>query len=247
MNFMPSEDVFFDEPISTDMTGIAFVHVPPPAGYQAVEAPTEVSPHDLLSKLVDSSLRQEALLEKLVGEIERMNTRLLTVELTSGMRGTRSSSPMSTSDSVEKPRSDSAARLPTVRGTLLLPPGSRPILPNSVSRGTPQPVIPSEDPMERERKEQEAIQQMRADEETRLLRMEVERKQREEEEARKRAEHLRKLEETKRQKEELEKRTKGLLNDLLVPQSGKGLFDSDDEPDILAGDQTKARKGLFDD
>lgn len=212
MNFMPSEDAFFDEPLHDAPVSYG----QPPAPQVAEES----------RELLESSLRQEKLLERLLGEMEKMNRRLFAIE-TSGALG----APREAPKPVASP-TGSATPKPS-RGTFVLPPGSRPaVIPNIVE------PKPAED---REKAEEDAIFRRRAEEEARIARIEAERREREAEEERKRIAEIKRLEDERRMKEELEKKTRGLMSGLLT-SSGGGLF-ADENIDAPA----PKKGGLFDD
>ncbi len=246
MNFMPSDDAFFDEQFHS-VEPERHNHIPPQISSYETEA-VSVST-ELLIKLVESSLRQEALLERVVREVERLNTRMLTMELSGSSRSHILSDVPQLNDSKDKSKEQSKPTIP--RGSLLLPPGSRPVLPNIGTRSDAPALIRVEASGDREKQEREAIEKLRLEEEERMAMMEAERKRIEEEEERARLEHLKKIEEERRQREELEKRTKGLLSNLITSQgsTGKGLFDSDNEDEGLVGSAgpNKPSKGIFDD
>lgn len=244
---MPSEDVFFDEPFHTGDPGQ--FHQAQTASRCAEQTTVEHINTDLLVKLVETALRQEALLERVVREVEKLNTRLLTIELNSGSRPHCAADSSPRGEIKDKSISSSKSTIP--RGSLLLPPGSRPVLPNFGTRIDASSLGKMEDIAERDRKEQEAIARLRKEEEERLAHMEAERKRIEEEEERARLEHVKRIEEERRHRQEVEKRTKELLNNLIVSDGtrSKGLFDSDNEDNGLDGSSgpNKQSNGLFDD
>jgi hypothetical protein len=202
MNFMPSEkDAFFEEP---------------------------VVPSSVWTQILESSVRQEKLLERVVGELERMNKRINLLETSS-----------TSSKSYGPPESPTVSVSSSSRGTLVLPPGSRPpSLPNIVA----EKKLPEADP---EREEQEAILKRRAEEQARLARIESERVEREAEEQRKRLAELQKLEMERRMKQELDSKTRGLIKGLLTGTGNASLFAEDDLDVPLGG--VKKSGGLFDD
>ena len=252
MNFMPSEDAFFDEPLNQPPIT---QYVPPQVLTQHTHRPAfshfdhlAKQENDRSAQMLESSKRQEHLLERIVSELEKLNTRIANLE-----RVAPSSSAASTSSRVVSPgasptnaSSQQSAPRP-IRGSLVLPPGSRPAnIPNLPER-KPAEVIPSaDDAITRERQEQEAIMRRRAEEEARIARIEAERKQREEEEERKRLEEIKRIEEERKRKEELEKKTRGLMTGLIEPMTsgGGGLFEDDLD---LVGKPGKKAGGLFDD
>ena len=221
MNFMPSEDVFYDEPLVDNTQQQQYV------GKNYVNANTRFEPstarpvhhathvdaapanvgeyaswqHDML----ESSRNCEKLLGRLVAHFE---SRTLPTESLSTLA------------------TEVAPAIP--RGTLVLPPGSRP------------PVL-SPPPTKLVASTEETSFRRRAEEEARLARIEAERKEKEKLDEAKRLEELKRIEEAKILKEQLEKKTRGLMTDLLVGSSG-GLFDDNDDIN------TKPKAGgLFDD
>ena len=263
MNFMPSEDAFFDEPLNQPVTQ-PFV----PAQVLSQHPQQSTFSHlDHLSKqendhsaqFLESSRRQEQLLERIVAELEKLNSRIGTLE-----RITPVGNPSSTGSRIVSPGASpthgggQSSTAKQTRGSLVLPPGSRPAnAPNLPDRKPVEAVSAAEDAAARERQEQEAILRRRAEEEARIARLEAERKQREEEEERKRIEELKRIEEERKRKEELEQKTRGLMtglfdNSLTTTATGaSSLFGPEDDLDLLsrpgaAGGQ-KTGGGLFDD
>ena len=225
MNFMPAEDAFFDEPIvdsNPKYEQTTIITPPSTADYPAI---------------LESSLRQEKLLERIVYELERMNDRLIAVERVRSNTGpivSPQASPTNSSNAV------SANKPP--RGNLVLPPGSRSVhAPVAEKKAA---VSAEEEAQKREKEEQDAIVRRRADEEARLARIEAERIEREAEEERKRQAELKRIEEEKRMKEDLERKTRGLMTGLLTSNGGS-LF-ADDDLDNVVGEKKKSG-GLFDD
>ena len=239
---MPSEDTFFDEPLVEDYVqyGAPPKVLAPHQEYtfsnEKLQAQQE---NNTLLQLLESSKRKELLLEKIVSEMERMNRRLLTLENLSPSHPVPAAKTFSPTGS---PVSSSAAPRAS-RGTLVLPPGSKPsTVPNLPDK---KPVLSNEDVASREQDEHAAILRRRNDEEARLARLEAERKQREQEEERKRLAELKRVEEERRMKEELDKKTRGLMTGLLASNSGGGLFE--DDIDSIAAPGLKKSGGLFDD
>ena len=215
---MPSEDAFFDEQI---------------------QAPQKVSLHeeqapDFSNQILESSIRQEKLLERILSELERMNKRINLLESVS------SGNKASTSSSVVRTESPPTSTYVASRGAFVLPPGSRPAI-------IPAPVLTSDKKIVvAEEEEQEAILRRRSEEQARLARIEAERADREAEEQRKRLAELQKLQDEKRMKEELEKKTRGLMSGLLT-SAGGSLFEDDDLAEPNAAGGGKKTGGLFDD
>ena len=234
MNFMPSEDAFFDEPLVDE-------HVSPPAATTSYAGISRTHEHRAAvpSELVQSSLRQEKLLERIVSELENMNGRLSTLErIAPGHAGLTPAAPVAGTPSRSPPKS---------RGAMALPPGSRPAAPPTVAERKPI-VSAADDAVARERQEYEAIQRRRAEEDARLARIEAERLEREAEEERKRVAEMERMEEERRMKEELEKKTRGLMTGLLTGGGTGGLFGDDDFDDTAASAGGKKKGGgLFDD
>ena len=217
MNFMPTEDGFFDEPLMEE-------NIMPSAPL--------VSSSNQQSSILESSLRQEKLLEKIATELERMNRRLSAVERLGGASGSPAQSPSGSNKSA-------------TRGNLVLPPGSRQMyVPAMTMEKKPADPSAAEEAVVRERDELEAIQRRRAEEESRLARIEAERIQREAEEERRRLAEMARMEEEKRMKKMLEEKTRGLMTGLLTGGGGGGLFDDLDD---TATDKKKNGGGLFDD
>ena len=254
MNFMPSEDAFFDEPIhSNDHGG----YPPPVLGIShrpntlsAYTDTVQKSDNILLAQILESSKKQEQFLEKIVGELGRLNQRMSELERISHTP----SAPVSVSTNrvpnvVGSPTNmiNASSGMKPTRGSLVLPPGSKvPNAPNLPERKSGVPMI---DETQAKEDEQAAILRRRAEEEARIARLEQERKQREEEEERKRLEEQRRLEEEKRRKQELESKTKGLMTGIFTDSSG-GLFGPDDDLDVSTnpgGTGSKPGRGLFDD
>lgn len=169
MNFMPSEDAFFDEPLNQPP---AVAYVPPQVLSQHTHQPA-FSHFDHLAKqendhsaqLLESSRRQEYLLEKIVSELEKLNSRISNLE-----RVAPSSSAASTSSRVVSPgasptnASSQQSGPKQTRGSLVVPPGSRPTnIPKLPERKPVEAVSAAEDAATRERQEQEAILRRRAD------------------------------------------------------------------------------------
>jgi hypothetical protein len=233
MNFMPSEDTFFDEPLHND--------IPVP---QNISSKSNVVREDnTVALLLESSLRQEKLLERLLSEIERVNRNLINIDL-KHQNATSSPAPSPTSAKHQQQANSTGPTPP--RGNLLLPPGSRPAtVPNVVKEKAPE-LSAEEIAAAREKSEQDAILRRRAEEEARIARIEAERIQKEAEEERKRLAELRRIEEEKRMKEELEKKTRGLMTGLLTTSSTGGLF-GDDDLDVGGVAGTRKGGGLFDD
>jgi hypothetical protein len=219
MNFMPSEDAFFEEPVE---------NVAPKNSKMENENSGQVA-----SQILESSVRQEKLLERILSELERMNKRINLLE------NSTSSAPKSLIRP-DSPTFDTSSK--PSRGTLVLPPGSRPVTLANVGGLEKAPVVPTD--ADREREEQEAIFRRRAEEQVRLARIESERIEREAEEERKRIAELERIQQEKRMKEELEKKTRGLMSGLLTGSSA-GLFADDDLDAPAAG--AKKSGGLFDD
>jgi hypothetical protein len=217
MNFMPSEDAFFDEPL-----------------HNAPQAPLPV---DHSGELLESSIRQEKLLERLIHEMERMNRNL--IELRLAREHSNASPAPSPSSSNVKPTAPASGPAPP-RGNLILPPGSRPVSVPNVPEKKPG-LSEAEEAAAREKDERDAILRRRAEEEARIARIEAERLEREAEEERKRIAELKRIEDEKRMKEELERKTRGLMSGLLTSDP-TGLFGDDDVE--LPG---KKKGGLFDD
>ena len=253
MNFMPSEDAFFDEPIHANDHG----GYPPQVLVNSHRPNTFVPESNVFQKtenaihaqLLESSKKQEQLLERIVTELEKMNRRLCEVERIAPSSSippvvNRSSSavgsPTGTNSSTVGPK-------PT-RGSLVLPPGSKvPNAPNLPERKLGAPTV--DESVMKEQDEQAAILRRRAEEEARIARLEAERKQREEEEEKKRLDELKRIEEEKKRKQELESKTKGLMTGIFTDSSG-GLFGPDDDLDVAAnpgGSGSKSGRGLFDD
>jgi hypothetical protein len=253
MNFMPSEDAFFDEPIHSNDHGgyppqvLGTSHQPNSYGNQfETNQKTENSFH---AQLLESSKRQEQLLEKMVYELERMNRRLVEVErlapaMTLPVSANKGNGTVGSPTSV----TPVSGGLKPTRGSLVLPPGSKVAhVPNLPERKTHDPT--AEGVQSKEHDEQAAILRRRAEEEARIARLEIERKQREEEEERRRLEELKRLEDEKIRKQELENKTKGLMTGIFTDSSG-GLFGPDDDLDVstnTGGTGTKQGRGLFDD
>ena len=173
MNFMPSEDAFYNEPLQDEVA---------PAVAQID-----------FSLILESSLRQEKLLERIVGELEIMTRRLLVVERT-----------VPVTSPVTSP--SSAAPSKPSRGNLVLPPGSRGgHIPAVIAVEKKPELSLAEESALREQSELEAIQRRRADEEVRLARIEAERMEREAQEEQKRLAEIKRIEEEMRLKEELER------------------------------------------
>jgi len=251
---MPSEDAFFDEPIhSNDHGGYppqVLTNSHRPNSYVPESNVFQKTENTLQAQLLESSKKQEQLLERIVGELEKMNRRLSDVERFA------SSNPIPPStnrvaSAVGSPTNNSSAAggpKPT-RGSLVLPPGSKVSnVPNLPERKVGNPV--GDEALVKEQDEQAAILRRRAEEEARIARLEAERKQREEEEEKKRLEELKRIEEEKKRKQELESKTKGLMSGIFTDSSG-GLFGPDDDLDVIAnqagGAGTKTGRGLFDD
>ena len=232
MNFMPSEDTFFDEPLHEN--------IPAPRFDESMHN-KGIVPHDVrdptLNLLLESSLRQEKLLERLLSEMERANRNLINIELKQ-----QNSTPSPNASPTSGKQTSSFPQQP--RGTLLLPPGSRPATVPTVVSKTPE-LSAAELAASKEREEQEAILRRRAEEDARLARIEAERLEREAEEERRRMAELKRIEDEKRMKEQLEKKTRGLMTGLLSNGSAGGLF-GDDDLDI-SGPAGKKSGGLFDD
>ena len=254
MNFMPSEDAFFDEPIHSNDHGgyppqvLGTSQRPYTSGNQFVIS-HQKDENSIHVQLLESSKRQEQLLEKLVHELERMNRRLSDVErlapnillpATSSKVNGVVGSPTSATPVSGGPK-------PT-RGSLVLPPGSKVSnVPNLPERKAHDSSMDSNQTKEQD--EQAAILRRRAEEEARIVRLEAERKQREEEDERKRLHELKRIEDEKRRKQELESKTKGLMTGIFTDSSG-GLFGPDDDLDVstsTGGTGSKQGRGLFDD
>lgn len=241
MNFMPNEDAFFDEPLHNDMPVPQNIAPKSNVAHQTYQFSPQILPpqENANQLLLESSLRQEKLLERLLTEMERMNKNL--IELRISRECSQASSPAASPSSATS-KNIAASSHPS-RGTLILPPGSRPTsLPNVPEK---KPVLsPAEEIAVREQEEREAILRRRADEEARLARIEAERLEREAEEERKRIAEMKRIEDEKRMKEELERKTRGLMTGLITSTSAGGLF-GDDDLDIGSG--SKKQGGLFDD
>jgi hypothetical protein len=236
MNFMPNEDAFFDEPLHDTVPQLAHFNAPEDLNHG--RAPS-IPRTDFSDQLLESSLRQEKLMERSISELERMNRRLLVIEST----GLNPSVHHSVSTPAPAPSVQNENKSLPARGNLVLPPGSRPAtLPNVSEK---KPVISTEEEnAAREKAEQEAILRRRAEEEARLARIEAERIEREAEEERKRVAELKRIEEEKRMKAELEKKTRGLMTGLLTGVGSGGLF-ADEE--LESSGAAKKKGGLFDD
>ena len=253
MNFMPSEDAFFDEPIHSNDHG----GYPQQVLVDSYRSNSLVPDSNMFHKtenaihaqLLESSKRQEQLLERIVSELEKMNRRLSEVDRVVPANPLPQAATR-VSSAVGSPTSNnSSTGIPKpTRGSLVLPPGSKvPNAPNLPERKPGAAVI--DDGLVKEQDEQAAILRRRAEEEARIARLEAERKQREEEEERKRLEELKRIEEEKKRKQELESKTKGLMTGIFTDSSG-GLFGPDDDLDVVAspgGSGTKTGRGLFDD
>ena len=250
---MPSEDAFFDEPIhSNDHGGYptqVLVNSNLPNSFVQETNAFQKTENSIHAQLLESSKKQEQLLEKIVAELERMNRRLIEVEKINPSFAPPSSTNRATSvvGSPTSNNSSTGAPKPT-RGSLVLPPGSKvPNAPNLPERKVGAPIV--DDSLVKEQDEQAAILRRRAEEEARIVRLEAERKQREEEEERKRQEELKRIEEEKKRKQELESKTKGLMTGIFTDSNG-GLFGPDDDLDVTAnpgGAASKTGRGLFDD
>jgi hypothetical protein len=241
MNFMPSEDAFFDEPLHNDMPVPQNIAPKSNVAHQAYPFSPQIlpPPENANQLLLESSIRQEKLLERLLTEMERVNKNL--IELRLSRENSQASSPGAS------PSSAAGKSVPTSsnpsRGTLILPPGSRPISVPNVPEKKPL-LSPAEEIAAREQEEREAILRRRADEEARLARIEVERLEREAEEERKRIAEMKRIEDEKRMKEELERKTRGLMTGLITSSAAGGLFGDDD---LDMGSNGKKQGGLFDD
>jgi hypothetical protein len=235
MNFMPSEDTFFDEPLHNEAPVPQNVAPKINMGYSAPAMPQD----NTMSLLLESSIRQEKLLEKLLSEMERVNRNLINLEF----RQQHHSGSPAPSPTSAKQQSGSGEKVNQSRGSLLLPPGSRPATVPAVAPKTPDLSL-AELAASKEQEEREAILRRRAEEDARLARIEAERLEREAEEERKRIAELKRIEEEKRMKEELEKKTRGLMSGLLT-NTNAGLFGDDDME--IPGPAGKKAGGLFDD
>ena len=191
MNFMPSEDTFFDEPlVDTAPAGSAY-H--PPEIFQNSYTSHQGVTDSCSSQLLESSLRQEKLMERMISELERMNRRLTVLESVSLNPSSHPHAHIA--PVVTSPQSEN--KPVQQRGNFALPPGSRPTtLPHVAEK---KPLVSAEDESAaREKAEQDAILRRRAEEEVRLARIEAERLEREAEEDRKRLAELKRIEDEKR-------------------------------------------------
>ena len=249
MNFMPNEDAFFDEILINENPG-SNNHLNKLSSDFSTVTPRF---NQDLTAILDSAHRQERLLERIVGELEKMNRRLSAVERlspTSGLSEISSSAAKGTISPTQSPTGAQASKPGSEpRGHLVLPPGSRPAHVTPILNDKKPVVSAVEEDAAREKQELEVIERRRAEEVSRLARIEAERLEREAEEERKRLAELKRLEEEKRMKEELEKITRGLMTDLLTSgNSGGGLFANDDLDDMLGSkERQKKSGGLFDD
>lgn len=227
MNFMPSEDAFFDEPLHDEVP-------------VAVKSASNIISNEFpVALLLESSLRQEKLLEQLVSEMERVNRNLINLEIRYS-QSTSSPAPSPTNATKQQQSNPS-------RGTLILPPGSRPTTVPNVHKGKAPEVSAEEIAASREKEEQSAILRRRAEEDARIARIEAERLEREAEEERKRLVELKRIEEEKRMKAELEKKTRGLMTGLLTGTTSAGGLFGDDDIDVSGSAGNKKGGGLFDD
>lgn len=223
MNFMPSEEAFFDEPL-----------VDNPAASIDPRGPCLDSSY--MERLLASSVNQEKLLGRLVGEIEQINLRLHSLE--AKILSERPTEKMHSSIPAISARPTSPPLPKEPRGTLVLPPGSRPA--NGVLAPTVAPSVQTS-----QEEENQMLARRRAEEEARLLRIEAERKAKEAQDEQRRLEEAKRIEEERRAKAELERKTRGLMTDLLITNVGGSLFEDDD---LLAGSTAKPKGGgLFDD
>lgn len=246
---MPNEDAFFDEiPINENPRSNNHLNKPS-SDYSSVSPQV----HQDFTAILDSAHRQERLLERIVGELEKMNRRLSAVERlspTSGLSAISSAVAKGTISPTQSPTGAQASKtVSEPRGHLVLPPGSRSAHTAPIPNDKKPVVSAVEEEAAREKQELEVIERRRAEEVSRLARIEAERLEREAEEERKRLAELKRIEEEKHMKEELEKKTRGLMTDLLTGgNSGGGLFANDELDDMLGSKGGKKKSGgLFDD
>mmetsp|Transcript_63582 Transcript_63582/g.113144 ORF Transcript_63582/g.113144 Transcript_63582/m.113144 type:complete len:244 (-) Transcript_63582:125-856(-) len=202
-----------------------------------------------LQLMAASAQRQEQLLGKVCSllmamdeKMGRMETRQERLESTlqrlveSGAAGALSGSGMGSA--AQPPRSMAP---PAQRGNLVAPPGKTGYAPSASAGAGPSPEE------QRLQAERLAADRMRMEEENRRRAEEMERRRQEDERRKREEEERRRLEEERRKEEErlrkeaLEKKTMGLMSNLISTNSSAGGLFGDEEP------PRKSKGGLFDD
>mmetsp|Transcript_59899 Transcript_59899/g.128522 ORF Transcript_59899/g.128522 Transcript_59899/m.128522 type:complete len:235 (+) Transcript_59899:95-799(+) len=225
----------FAEFLSQDQGGTG----PPLPTYAAEQAPGADDAGMQLRLLVECARRQEELLGKVCG---------LLVGLDDKMGRLAASQERLESQFQTLPAQGAGAGAPrsaVPRGNLVPPPGKSPL----GGSGGPGPAASPVQSAEEQRMvaEKMAAERLRIEEEGRrraeelARRREEEEKRRQEEAERQRLEEERRKEEERLRKAQLEKKTTGLMGDLMSGSSGGGLFGDEDVG------KRKSKGGLFDD